>query len=285
MGYPTIFKNNKYTGKDIVQGFFNNILHNNRFYLVNGYTIYSYYISYSNLISHIHYASYPLSVFKRSYSKISATSKYSKKYKKEYELTQEQKESIIGITLADGFLEREKPSYNTRLRIDHTYPKQKSYVYNLYYLFAPLIAMEPVINVRKADTRTGEVYKSIYVRTLKFPCLNEYHDLFYKDKKKVIPLNIQHLLTSIGLAHLIMGDGFFYKGVIMLCTESFTKKQQELLISALYENFGIKARLNKRINSAGIKSYRIRISKNSMDKLIVLVKPYFITEMLYKLGL
>jgi len=50
----------------------------------------------------------------------------------------------------------------------------------------------------------------------------------------------------------------------------------------LHENFGIKATLNKRISSSGIKSYRI--SKNSMDKLIVLVKPYFIPEMLYKLG-
>jgi len=79
-----------------------------------------------------------------------------------------------------------------------------------------------------------------------------------------------------------MGDGFLYQGIVMLCTESFTKEEQELLINALHENFGIKATLNKRISSSGIKSYRI--SKNSMDKLIVLVKPYFIPEMLYKLG-
>jgi len=53
---------------------------------------------------------------------------------------------------------------------------------------------------------------------------------FTKIKKKVIPLNIQDLLTPRGLAHLIMGDGFLYKGIIMLCTESFTKEEQELLI-------------------------------------------------------
>jgi hypothetical protein len=118
--------------------------------------------------------------------------------------------------------EKGKPTYNTRLRIDHTYPDQKSYVYSLYTLFDDLIDMEPVIVVRKADPRTGKIYKSIYVRTLRFPCLNEYHFLFYKDQKKVIPLNIQDLLTPRGLAHLIMGDGFLYKGIIMLCTESFT---------------------------------------------------------------
>jgi len=62
-------------------------------------------------------------------------------------------------------------------------------------------------------------------------------------------------------------------------------EEQELLISALHENFGIRANLNKRISSSGVQSYRIRISKKSMDKFIVLVKPYFIAEMLYKLGI
>ena len=124
--------------------------------------------------------------------------------------------------LADVFLEKGKPTYNTRLRIDHTYPYQKSYVFSLYTLFGDLIDMEPVIVVRKADSRTGKIYKSVYVRTLRFPCLNEYHSLFYKEQKKVIPLNIQDLLTPRGLAHLIMGDGFLYQGIVMLCTESFT---------------------------------------------------------------
>jgi len=58
-----------------------------------------------------------------------------------------------------------------------------------------------------------------------------------------------------------------------------------VLISAWLENLGIRANLNKRISSSGVQSYRIRISKKSMDKFIVLVKPYFIAEMLYKLGI
>jgi len=86
--------------------------------------------------------------------------------------------------LADGHLEKGRSTYNTRLRIDHTYPNQKSYVFSLYALFGDLIDMKPVIVVRKADPRTGKIYKSIYVRTLSFPCLNEYNNLFYKDKKK-----------------------------------------------------------------------------------------------------
>ena len=211
--------------------------------------------------------------------------KIPKQYKQEYELTQEQRDSIIGIMLADGFLDRGKPTYNTRLRIDHTYPEQKSYVLSLRTLFAPLIASEPVIITRKADVRTGKIYKSIYVRTLRFVCLNKYYDLFYKDKIKVVPLNIEDLLTPIGLAHWLMGDGYLHNGVILICSESFTKEEQELLIAVLYSKFSIKATLNKRVSSSGIKSFRIRISKKSMNKLIILVKPYFISEMLYKLDL
>ena len=224
-----------------------------------------------------YYMWYPLCWFKRFYSNIPEISKFSSQYKEEYELTKEQKEAIIGIILADGFLERGKLTYNTRLRVEHTYPEQESYILLLHSIFAPLIATEPKIVVRKADSRTGNIYKSMSVRTLRFPCLNKYLELFYRDKKKIIPSNIQDLLTPRGLAHLIMGDGFFHSnGVVILCTESFTKEEQEFLITALDAKFGIKAALNKRVSSSGIESWRIRISIKNMDKLITLVRPYFI---------
>lgn len=57
------------------------------------------------------------------------------------------------------------------------------------------------------------------------------------------------------------------------------QEEEELLIVALAYKFGIKATLNKRISSSGTQSFRIRISKKSMDNLIRLVKPFFIPEM------
>lgn len=39
-------------------------------------------------------------------------------------LSLEQKNALIGILLADGFLEKRKPNHNARLRIDHTFPSQ-----------------------------------------------------------------------------------------------------------------------------------------------------------------
>lgn len=90
-----------------------------------------------------------------------------------------------------GYLQRGKPTHNTRLRIEHTYPEQESYVLNIHALFSSLISMEPEIISRKPDFRTGKIYSSIYVRTLRFTCLNQYHDLFYKNNIKIIPSNIQ----------------------------------------------------------------------------------------------
>jgi hypothetical protein len=50
-----------------------------------------------------------------------------------------------------------------------------------------------------------------------------------------------------------MGDGLFIldKAVVFLCTESFTKEELEVLITALYSKFEIKSTLNKRISSTG----------------------------------
>ncbi len=135
-------------------------------------------------------------------------------------LTPEQKNTIVGLLLADGYLEKRKPHHNTRLRIDHTYPAQKAYVKYLYEIFKPLCGKEPVIIIRKPDKRTGKVYSSIAFKTYNLPCLNEYYTLFYKDRGdlhssglarniKIVPSNIQDLLTPVAIAHWVMGDGFF----------------------------------------------------------------------------
>lgn len=183
MEYPLrSFKNNK--GKDIVLCFmWIKLL---LLWSINWLTllvVYILYFNYTNLL----FISKEFYKYISNYTKIS---RFSKQYKQEYELTQEQRYSIIGIMLADGSLERGKPTFNTRLRIDHTYPEKEQYVLRVYTLFASLIANEPVIIPRKPDIRTGKVYKSIYIRTLNFPCLNKYHDIFYKDKIKVVPINM-----------------------------------------------------------------------------------------------
>ena len=70
---------------------------------------------------------------------------FNNKYIKEYNLTKFQKEALIGLILGDGFLERIKPSHNTRLQIEQSYPDKEEYFNHLYLLFKPLVSMNPSI--------------------------------------------------------------------------------------------------------------------------------------------
>lgn len=91
------------------------------------------------------------------------------------------------------------------------------------------------------------------------------------------------MLTPIGLAHLIMDDGFKKGKGIGLCTESFTTLEVELLRDILISKFGLTVTLQVRHSSGGSEGYRLYISGKSREKLLSLVRPYFIPSMLYKL--
>lgn len=134
------------------------------------------------------------------------------RYKKEYELSIEQKEALIGIILGDGFLEKNKPNHNTRLKIEQSYPEKDKYLRSLYKLLEPLTTMEPTILTRN-NQKTGITTQSLYFRTLSMPCLNYYYDLFYYNKKKIIPRNLDELLTARGLA--------FFPSLLSICSLLF----------------------------------------------------------------
>lgn len=199
--------------------------------------------------------------------------------------------------LADAFLEKRKPNHNARLKIDHTYPSKSSYVNHLYHLFGNLSGKGPYINIRKPDKRTNKSYSSIAFKPYNLPCWNEFHTLFYRNSGlthldgqvhfiKIIPLNLQQLLTFLSLADLVMGDGFYTKDKnIILCMESYSKDETDILINALKAKFDIPAGVNQRVSASGHIGWIIRISKKSLEKFTSLIKPYFLPELLYKLGI
>lgn len=56
--------------------------------------------------------------------------------------------------------------------------------------------MEPTLLTREYKKR-GVTTKSLYFRTLAMPCLNYFYELFYKDGIKIIPRNLEELLTAL----------------------------------------------------------------------------------------
>ena len=78
-----------------------------------------------------------------------------------------------------------------------------------------------------------------------------------------------------------MGDGGFKSKGIYLCTDSYSLQDVVKLMNVLIIRYDLKCTLHK----AGIRKYRIYISRHSVGKVIEIVKPHLIPSMYYKLGI
>ncbi len=131
------------------------------------------------------------------------------------------------------------------------------------------------------DNRTGKIYSAISFTTMQLPCFNVFKELFYTSNIKKVPDNIYDLLTPRGLAFWIMDDGSRHGSGLHISVYAFTNQDVDKLMFTLQDKFNLKCSIHYNKD----KKPRIYIFKESMDNLITLVKPYFIKEMLYKLGL
>ena len=92
------------------------------------------------------------------------------------------------------------------------------------------------------------------------------------------------LLTPIGLAHWIMGDGSKHNLGLHLSVYAFSKKDVNLLINTLEIKFHLKCSIHN-LSTIGHKPrIYIYIWKESMPLLKDLVKLYIIPEMKYKIN-
>ena len=131
------------------------------------------------------------------------------------------------------------------------------------------------------DNRTKKLYSAISFTTMQLPCFNEFNDKFYVSNVKKVPYNIYELLTPRGLTFLIMdhvsrqGDG------LHMSVYAFSNEDVYKLMFTLQDKFNLKCSIRYNRDNKP----RIYIFKESMDKLRTLIRPYFIKEMFYKLGL
>jgi LAGLIDADG DNA endonuclease family len=134
--------------------------------------------------------------------------KYSVDYKKNQHLSSFQFEALIGLMLGDVFAERNKPTHNTRLNFEQSQSEHESYLLFLYSIFKNLVGTAPKSPKRKPHSITGKTYSSpplrargcLAFKTLAFPFLNIFHELFYGTGVKSIPQNISDYFTAISFA-------------------------------------------------------------------------------------
>ena len=195
-------------------------------------------------------------------------------------------EIMIGLLLGDGHIQKRSINGNSRfiygqssLRLHHL-----NYFNHVFELFKPYLSKD--FNPKKrsfTDKRSNKKYSSVQFATLSLPCFNYYKDLFYNSNYlKIVPSNIQNLLTPRGLAYWIMDDGSLQNKGLHLNTYGFSNQDVLKLKSTLENMFGentLKCSIHKHK-----KGERIYIWGESMGVVRHNISKFMHKNMLYKIN-
>jgi len=184
-------------------------------------------------------------------------------------LNQKQISLIYGSLLGDGYMRIIPGRKDAFLEINHSI-KAKKYVDWKYNILKNICISEP----KERKNNEGRIAYRFFTKQSKE--LTQIYNLFYKNKRKVIPKSLK--LDPVILAIWYMDDGSkTSKSDIYLNTQQFSIKDQKFLLHLLRE-IGVKARLNK-----DKKYYRIRILKESIQIFMDFIKKEIEESMNYKI--
>ena len=195
-------------------------------------------------------------------------------------------EIMIGLLLGDGHIQKRSINGNSRfiygqssLRLHHL-----NYFNHVFELFKPYLSKDFYPKKRSfTDKRSNKKYSSVQFATLSLPCFNYYKDLFYNSNYlKIVPSNIQNLLSPRGLAYWIMDDGSLQNKGLHLNTYGFTPQDIFLLKTTLENMFGentLKCTIHKHQ-----KGERIYIWEESMELVRNNISQFMHKDMQYKIN-
>lgn len=160
--------------------------------------------------------------------------------------------------------------------------KNKDYIFHLFELFKHHSRSEPKISERIADKRSGKIYTRVQFATNALSCFNELYHTFYPKGKKIVPWNIEELLTPLGLAYWICDEGSFQKKhkCINIVTNSYTLQEVDLLLGVLRSKFNLSCTIKEERTG-----YIITIAASSVLYLQSILKPIMPSMMMHKIGL
>jgi len=199
---------------------------------------------------------------------------------------------LVGSLLGDGSLQYSKKDSEGRgtgnVQFAITYKSLLYMQYIISFILPLSLKTEPT---PWPNPITGLIPTQYFFRTRSLPVLTLWHSQWYRWDAdlnryiKIIPSNIEDLITELSLAIWIMDDGHASKNGVTLCTECFTDLEIDLLKSVLESKFKLIVTKQRRVTSTGKVSSRLYISSASREQLHSLVLPYFIPSMLYKLNI
>lgn len=183
---------------------------------------------------------------------------------------------IVGNLLGDGF--GENRSGNTRFTIHMGSPNVEylMWLHKFYSERGYCSSKKPEL---KRNIGKNKVYFSYKFNTWTYSTFNWLYDAFYINKIKIVPNDIDTLLTPLALAIWIMDDGGVHSSGMILSTYKFNSHHISLLQKALKKNFDLDTSVfNKK------EGLIIYFPKNQLPKLSNIVKNFMIPNMYYKLN-
>jgi len=192
-------------------------------------------------------------------------------FNKSIELTQIQKEALVGTLLGDANLRTKSGNYTGK--IEHSI-KQKDYCLWKYEIFKNL-SLDVTYSDRVYFRDKTQKIQSIYFQFKHNQELGWFYHQFYDSGKKQVTKELLEYLTPFAIAIWFMDDGTYNHYCCSLCTDSFNKESVELLVDFFKEKYGIITHVNKR--------NRIYFDAITRSKFLELISSYVHESMKYKL--
>ena len=158
-------------------------------------------------------------------------------------MTERQRQILVGMLLGDAHLERQRGARTARLKIEHSL-RQSAYVDWKYTEWRDWVRTPP--RARERRNRLGTVSTNIGFTTLSHVELEEFRMRFYRDHRKVVPVDLE--LTQLSMAVWFMDDGSRKSSQcrgLYLNTQSFTSAEIQLLQTVIQRDVGVETTVRK----------------------------------------
>ena len=196
---------------------------------------------------------------------------------RQFEITKFQKDLINGSILGDARLESRSNDCSARLRIHHS-ERQKEFVFWKYEILRNWVSCPPKRILCWINPRDKEKYYSWYFHTLTLSELKDFYLAYYSKNKKILPRDLKERLNPMSLAVWFMDDGCNTGNSIILNTHNFSDSEHKELVEILRERFDLNTSINKDRDK-----FRLRLSRENAQKLLVIVSPFIPDCMKYKI--
>ncbi len=191
-----------------------------------------------------------------------------RKIRKKLHLSKIQKAVLIGLILGDGCLAENFWKKQFRLKMEQG-NQHKEYIFWLYTIFKNWIMSPP----KYLEERNAWRFY-----TLSHPDITKFRKIFYRNRNKIIPVNIGKLLIHpISLAVWFMDDGLRKGNGFSVCVHSFSKEDIQRLRICLVKKFV----LPTNIHWDG-KGHQLYFPTHTINRLNKLVGEFIVPSMKYK---